>query len=96
MSRLKFSEVPDLEVKREAVGPSSGRHVNYIKNNTFKKMFMYFNTSTSLLFYISVFVPNNYNISAEKSVMVFEFHTHAQMLLLPKRFYFLQEFTEKN
>lgn len=27
--------------------------------------------------------------------MVFEFHTHAQVLLLPKRFYFLQEFTEK-
>lgn len=87
----------DLEVKREGVGSSSGRHVNYIKNNTFKKkMFMYFNTSASLLFHISVFVPSNYNIPADKSAMVFEFHTHAQVLLLPKRFYFLQEFTEKN
>lgn len=58
-------------------------------------MFMHFDTSASLLFYISVFVPNNHNISADKSAMVFEFHTHAQVLLLPKRFYFLQEFTEK-
>lgn len=27
----------DVEVKREAMGSSSGIHVNYIKNNTFKK-----------------------------------------------------------
>lgn len=56
---------------------------------------MHFNTSASLLFYVSVFVPNNYNISADKSAMAFEFHTHTHRLLLPKRFYFLQEFTEK-